>query len=112
MNIVGSYLLDDFHYYVKNNSVYFVNILIKNGADVNVKDDKGSTALILASYKGYADVVKMLIENKAQAGYKIKSSTHLNVVFGGLESEIDINTTANIDTVFRLNSFSFLCFFS
>lgn len=47
------------------------------------------------------------IENKGEAGYKIKSSTDLSVVFGGLESEIHLESTASIDTLFRLNNFSF-----
>ena len=47
------------------------------------------------------------IENKGQAGYKIKSSSHLNVVFGGLESEVHLESAASIDTLFRLNNFSF-----
>ncbi|NQV14739.1 transglutaminase domain-containing protein [bacterium] len=47
------------------------------------------------------------IENKGINGYTIRSSTHLNVVFGGLESEINLENTAVIDTIFRLNAFSF-----
>ncbi|MEA3287706.1 MAG: transglutaminase domain-containing protein [Candidatus Marinimicrobia bacterium] len=47
------------------------------------------------------------IENKGSAGYSIKSSTHLNVVFGGLESEIHLENKAVMDTMFRLNGFSF-----
>ena len=47
------------------------------------------------------------VENRAAEGYKIKSSSHLNLVFGGLQSEIHMESSALIDTLFRLNSFSF-----
>lgn len=47
------------------------------------------------------------ISNKGSDGYSIKSSSHLNVVFGGLESEIHLENTAIMDTLFRLSAFSF-----
>jgi len=47
------------------------------------------------------------INNRGRQGYSIKSSTHLNVVFGGLESEIHLENTAEMDTSFRLESFTF-----
>ncbi len=50
------------------------------------------------------------IENQGAAGYTVKSSTHLNVVFGGLESEIHLQNTAVMDTIFRLEAFSFKMF--
>jgi len=39
--------------------------LLKAGADKNVKNEKGRTALMLAAEKGYVGVVKALIENGA-----------------------------------------------
>ena len=47
------------------------------------------------------------IENQGANGYTIKSSSNLNVVFGGLESEIHLENTAVMDTSFRLEAFSF-----
>ncbi len=47
------------------------------------------------------------IENHGTDGYSIKSSSNLNVVFGGLESEIHLENTAVMDTLFRLEAFSF-----
>ncbi|MCF7825964.1 MAG: hypothetical protein K9N29_04880, partial [Candidatus Marinimicrobia bacterium] len=47
------------------------------------------------------------IDNKGSEGYIIKSSSNLNVVFGGLESEIHLENTAVMDTSFMLEAFTF-----
>lgn len=47
------------------------------------------------------------IENQGSQGYTIRSSSNLNVVFGGLESEIHLENTAYMDTSFRLEAFKF-----
>ena len=47
------------------------------------------------------------IDNQGAKGYTIKSSSNLNVVFGGLESEIHLENTAYMDTSFRLEAFKF-----
>jgi len=47
------------------------------------------------------------IENQGKRGYTIRSSSNLNVVFGGLESEIHLENTAYMDTSFRLEAFNF-----
>ncbi len=47
------------------------------------------------------------IDNQGSRGYTIKSSSNLNVVFGGLESEIHLENTAYMDTSFRLEAFKF-----
>lgn len=38
-----------------------VETLLAQGADVNIRDDEGSTALMCASEHGYADIVKLLL---------------------------------------------------
>ena len=41
-----------------------VQLLLEKGADVNVKEKTGKTALSMASSKGHENVVKLLKENK------------------------------------------------
>ncbi len=47
------------------------------------------------------------IENQGTSGYTVRSTTIINVVFGGLESEIHLENTAIMDTIFRLEAFNF-----
>lgn len=47
-----------------------VKELIEKGADVNFKDKDSMNALIWASYSGYNDIVKLLIENKTEINAK------------------------------------------
>ena len=42
-----------------------VKCLVENDANMNIKDDKGNTALIFASQQGNLEIVKYLIENGA-----------------------------------------------
>ena len=43
-----------------------VTILLKNGADVNVDDNQGSTALTWAERYGHTEVATILLKNGAQ----------------------------------------------
>ena len=43
----------------------FTQLLLEKGADVNVKDEQGRTALSLACELGYLDVVKVLVQFNA-----------------------------------------------
>ncbi len=46
--------------FIKNNCVSEAREAIENGADVNVKDKRGWTALRLAEEKGYVDMIILL----------------------------------------------------
>jgi len=54
-----------------------VEALIKEGADVNAKDKKNVTPILLASAYGNHDVVKLLIENGANVNYQIRDNQNL-----------------------------------
>lgn len=47
---------------VKNNDIALVRKLIKEGNNVNELDANQDAPLIIAAYKGYTEVVKMLLE--------------------------------------------------
>ena len=47
-----------------------IEVLIQQGADVNIKNKDGNTALIIASEKGSLDLVNMLLENGADVQQK------------------------------------------
>ncbi|MGB8690219.1 MAG: ankyrin repeat domain-containing protein, partial [Microcoleus sp.] len=45
-------------------------LLVENGADVNVRDDSGATALMWAAHRGCAGAVKILIDAVADINHK------------------------------------------
>jgi len=49
----------------KDGDLEKVKQLLEEGADVNVKDEKGRTALMFASWYGHKKVVKQLLEKGA-----------------------------------------------
>ena len=42
-----------------------VQLLLNKGADPNIRDNDGSTQLIIASFRGYTELVRLLLENGA-----------------------------------------------
>jgi uncharacterized protein len=68
--IASAELNDDLITAVKIGDIEVVNKLIANGADVNVRDERGATALIIASMNGHAEVVTALLKKK---GVKINA---------------------------------------
>ncbi len=44
------------------NDIEGVKKLIADGADINIQSNEGNTALIIASYRGYTEIVKILFE--------------------------------------------------
>jgi ankyrin repeat protein len=56
----------------KNGNVKKVKTFLAHGADINVKDKDGKTALIWAAYKGHRNVVKLLLAHGADINVKDK----------------------------------------
>ena len=48
---------------VRNGDLDFVKSYVEQGGDVNKRDKKGSTPLMIASFYGRLEIVKFLIEN-------------------------------------------------
>lgn len=49
----------------RNNNIKLLNLLIKHGVDVNLKNDRGDTALTIAALHGNIEIIELLINNKA-----------------------------------------------
>ncbi len=69
-----------------NRSVDAVRVLVKAGADVNAQDNDGNTPLHLASKRGYADVIRVLLEFGADD--QIKNNAKLKPKAVGTTKEI------------------------
>ena len=95
---------------VKNKDLKAVQKFIANGADINFKEDRGDTVLMLASATGQIDIVKYLVENGADINlYEFRGSTaiseasrkgHLELVKYLVENGADVNIGSgdNINT--------------
>jgi hypothetical protein len=55
---------------VTNHDINGLTDYIKSGSDLNVKDHWGNTALVWGAHYGYTDIVKILIEAKANVDLK------------------------------------------
>ena len=55
---------------VRSGNLEIVQYLVENGANINAKNDSGSTALMIASYEGKFEVVEYLIEKGANVNAK------------------------------------------
>lgn len=66
-----------------------VQRLLEDGADINVTDDHGRTAVMTATYNNKADTVKVLIENGADIDIR---DDHLNnvLLYSGAEGMLEI----------------------
>ncbi len=64
---------EDFFVAIEEGNVLEVERMIKNGIDVNIKDARGSTALMEAAARGYEKLVKLLIEKGADVN--VQNST-------------------------------------
>jgi len=92
---------------VKNNDYDKVEYALRNGADVNVRDEDGQTSLILASAAGHTDVVQLLLVNGANVNEKdndgwtaiqeASSEGHTEIVKMLLARWADVKTRTNDD---------------
>ena len=96
-----------------------VKTLIKNGADVNAKNEGGWTALMMASENGHNEVVKILIENKADVNIQdsdgwtalMMASEYINndvvktllIDYQAKVSDEDIKKLKDLDATFTLD---------
>jgi ankyrin repeat protein len=49
---------------VVNDHKDIVELLLNNGADVNIKDNGGNTVLMRVAFIGYIDIIKLLLKHK------------------------------------------------
>uniref|UniRef100_T1H8H4 Uncharacterized protein n=1 Tax=Rhodnius prolixus TaxID=13249 RepID=T1H8H4_RHOPR len=55
------------HYAILHRQPQMVEVLVKSGAVINIRDDLGNTPLICAASSGQADIVKILLANGKRA---------------------------------------------
>ena len=85
-----------------------LNLLIDNGADVELQDDNKMTALMIASNSGHIEIVKMLIKKGVNINYLDKyGRTALSIVScdnGHIEiAKILIEAGADVNINFNPN---------
>ena len=66
------------HLAIINNHLRTVECLLKNGADLKIRDSNGDTPLLVAASLGFVDIAKKLIENKANVNEKNPTSEYFN----------------------------------
>ena len=69
-----------------------IEVLIQQGADVDVQVNNGCTALIDASYYGHKEVVGILLENGADVNIKNENgwTALMNAAYGGLKDVVEV----------------------
>ncbi|MBP3546584.1 MAG: ankyrin repeat domain-containing protein [Alphaproteobacteria bacterium] len=59
------YLKKAFSIAIENGHTEIVELLLKNGAEINETDEIGNTALMYAAENGHKEIVKLLLDNGA-----------------------------------------------
>ena len=80
---VASVKSEDFLNAIAGGKLELVSLFIRSGANVNMKDsESGFTALMLASSAGHADIVKLLLENRADvdARYEMTETDSFSMI--------------------------------
>jgi ankyrin repeat protein len=77
--------------HTKNNNLEGVVNEIKNGGDVNFKNNFGTTALMEASYDGYFEIVKVLVQAGANSN-ELNSSDRSSVDLAVLKNNTYVET--------------------
>ena len=90
---------------VQNNDFVAVNRLLANGVNVDTHDDRGRSALLIATYKNYREMAELLINAGADVNLRddLDDSPYL---FAGAEGRLDIlrmtvNAGADLSSVNR-----------
>lgn len=88
--------------YAVPNKIEAMNLLVKNGADVNIRTVTGRTALINAAASGDAQSVKVLLDNKADIYIKDASGKTAAEYAGrgGFEDTLKLLNTAGAQETF------------
>ena len=89
--------------YVGNKDI--AAFLIRNKANVNIKGDKGLSALTLAATNGHSEIVSLLLKNKADINAKsdegvtaliaASAGGHITIVEELLKNKADVNVKTN-----------------
>ena len=76
---------------IRGDDLEIVKYLLENGADINAKDNYGTTALMKASSNGQLEIVQFLIENGADINIKNNEG----------KTALDVAATKEIKKVLR-----------
>ncbi|KAF4503554.1 ankyrin [Fusarium agapanthi] len=102
VNEIGAFGRSPIFSACRSGSAVSVNMLIRHGADLSIRDDHGSTCLHVAAYYGFGDIVKILVESNVEFSTQDETGItplHLAARMGNmkcyqylLEQGADVNT--------------------
>jgi ankyrin repeat protein len=89
-----------------NGHIEIARLLLQNGADVNVRNNYGSTPLHCAAYNGHIDILHLLFENGADLEAQSNNgerALHYAARFGHLPIIQDLISRYHVDINARRN---------